>query len=141
MAYWHWLVIAALCAVIELAAPATVCLWLAAAALGVAAVVWLMPDLGWEHQALVFAVLAIAGVLIGRLALVPTRSRPGDIRLNRRAESYVGRTFTLDRAIIDGRGRLKVDDTVWLVEGPDLPIGSRVRVVGTDNTLLRVESV
>jgi len=60
-------------------------------------------------------------------------------RLNRRAETYVGRTFTLERPIVDGRGRLKVDDTVWLVEGPDLPAGTRVQVTGTDNTRLRVE--
>jgi hypothetical protein len=61
--------------------------------------------------------------------------------LNRRAESYVGRMFTLDGAIVDGRGRFRVDDTVWLVEGPDLPAGTRVRVTGTDKTLLRVERI
>jgi len=31
-----------------------------------------------------------------------------------------------------------VDDTLWLVEGPDLPAGARVQVIGVDNTLLRV---
>ena len=44
----------------------------------------------------------------------------------------------LGAPIVDGRGRLKVDDTVWLVEGPDLPAGTRVEVTGVDNTLLRV---
>jgi membrane protein implicated in regulation of membrane protease activity len=141
MVFWHWLAIAALFAVIEIAVPAMVCLWLAAAALGVAAVAWFIPALAWEHQALVFAVLAVAGVVIGRTAFVRTRLPSSNVRLNRRAESYVGRTFTLERAIVDGRGRLKVDDTVWLVEGPDLPIGSHVRVTGVDNTLLRVEPV
>ena len=60
-------------------------------------------------------------------------------RLNRRGESYIGRIFTLDGAIVDGRGRLKIDDTVWLVAGPDLPAGTHVRVAGADNTLLLVE--
>ncbi len=141
MAFWHWLVIAALFAVIEIAVPAMVCLWLAAAALGIAVIVWLAPGLAWEQQALVFAVLAVAGVIIGRMAFVRTRPPSSKVQLNRRAESYLGRTFTLDRAIVDGRGRLKVDDTVWRVEGPDLPIGSHVRVTGADNTLLRVEPV
>jgi len=34
MEFWHWLVLAAAFAVIEIAAPAMVCIWLAAAALG-----------------------------------------------------------------------------------------------------------
>ena len=84
MVFWHWLVIAALFAVIEIAAPATVCLWLAAAALGVAAIDWLSPELPWEHQALIFAILAIAGVVIGRMTLARLRPMPSDGRLNTR---------------------------------------------------------
>jgi inner membrane protein len=113
---------------------------LAAAALAVAAVAWRYPELAWEHQALIFAILAVASVVLGRTAFGRAGSGRSDKRLNRRAESYVGRTFTLDGAIVDGRGRLRVDDTVWLVAGPDLPAGARVRVIGTDSALLRVES-
>jgi membrane protein implicated in regulation of membrane protease activity len=138
MVFWHWLVLAAAFAVIEVAVPAMVCIWLAAAALGTALIAWLAPGVGWEFQALIFAGLAIANVAIGRLAFVRVRGRSGKLRLNRRAENYVGRTFTLERPIVDGRGRVKVDDTVWLVEGPDLPAGTRVQVTGADNTLLRV---
>jgi membrane protein implicated in regulation of membrane protease activity len=138
MAFWHWLVVAAVFAVIEVAVPAMVCIWFAAAALGTAAIAWLAPDLAWEHQALIFAALAIAGVAIGRVAFVRIRGRSGEPRLNRRAETYIGRAFTLERPIVDGRGRLKVDDTMWLVEGPDLPAGTRVRVTSVDATLLRV---
>jgi inner membrane protein len=139
MPFWYWLVLAAVFGVIEVAVPAMVCIWLAAAALGVAAIAWLVPDLAWEHQALIFAAVAIASVWLGRIAFARTRANAADLRLNRRAESYVGRMFTLDGAIVDGRGRLKVDDTVWLVAGPDLPAGTRVRITGTDSTLLRVE--
>jgi membrane protein implicated in regulation of membrane protease activity len=139
MPFWHWLVLAAVFAVIEVAVPAMVCIWLAAAALGVAAIAWLAPDLAWEHEALIFAALAIASVALGRIAFARTGVKQGDVHLNRRAESYIGRMFTLDGAIVDGRGRLKVDDTVWLIAGPDLPAGTRVQVTGADNTLLRVE--
>jgi len=66
------------------------------------------------------------------------RVRPSRPHLNRRAEGYIGRTFTLERPIVDGRGRLRVDDTMWLVEGPDLPAGTRVQVTSVNNTLLRV---
>lgn len=138
MVLGHWLVVAASFAVIEIAVPAMVCIWLAAAALGTALIVWLAPGLSWEHQALIFAALAVASVAIGRLAFGRIRGQSSDVRLNRRAEIYVGRTFTLERPIVDGRGRLRVDDTMWLVDGPDLPAGTRVQVTGVDNTMLRV---
>ena len=141
MVFWHWLALAAMFAAIEVAAPAMVCIWLAAGAVGVAAIDWLMPDLSWEHQALVFAGLAIAGVAIGRIALVGKGRAPSRPGLNRRAETYIGRLFTLDDAIVDGRGQLKVDDTVWRVVGPDLPAGTRVRVTGAENTILRVAAL
>jgi inner membrane protein len=138
MEFWHWLMIAAAFAVIEVAAPAMVCIWLAGAALGTAAVAWIVPDLSWEHQALIFAAFAVASVAIGRIAFARVRLPPSEAHLNRRAQIYIGRTFTLDRPIVDGRGQLRVDDTVWLVEGPDLPARTRILVTGADNTLLRV---
>ena len=141
MPYWYWAVLGGVFAVIEVAVPAMVCIWLAAAALGVAAISWRYPGLAWEHQALIFAALAVASVALGRTAVGRTKASESERRLNRRAETYVGRMFTLDGAIVDGRGRLRVDDTVWLVAGPDLPAGTRVRVTGAENILLRVESI
>jgi hypothetical protein len=139
MAFWHWLVLAALFAVIEVASPAMVCIWLAAAAVAVAIVDWAAPGLAWEYQALLFAAFALIGVAIGRLVFARAGRPQREAALNRRAETYVGRAFTLDQAIVNGRGRLRVDDTVWQVEGPDLPPGARVRVTGAESTVLRVE--
>ena len=139
MPYWYWAVLGAVLAVIEVAVPAMVCIWLAAAALGVAAISCRYPGLAWEHQGLIFAALAIASVALGRTAFAHTRSSQSDQHLNRRGQSYIGRMFTLDGPIVDGRGRLKVDDTTWPVAGPDLPAGTRVRVTGAENTILRVE--
>ena len=136
--FWHWLVVAAVFAVIEVAVPAMVCIWFAVAAFGTAAIAWLAPNLAWEHQALTFAALSVASVGIGRVVFARIRVRPSAARLNRRAEGYIGRTFTLERPIVDGRGRLRVDDTMWIVEGPDLPAGTRVQVTSVNNTLLRV---
>ena len=139
MAYWYWAVLGAVFAVIEISVPAMVCIWLAVAAFCVAALTWRYPGLVWEHQALIFAVLAVVSVALGRTAFARTFSTVSDRHLNRRAESYIGRILILDAAISDGRGRVRVDDTVWLVSGPDLPAGTRVRVVGAENTLLQVE--
>ena len=78
---------------------------------------------------------------VGRMAFARFGARSSEIHLNRRADGYIGRIFTLERPIIDGRGRLRVDDTTWLVEGPDLPAGTRVQVTSVNNTLLRVSQL
>jgi membrane protein implicated in regulation of membrane protease activity len=38
-----------------------------------------------------------------------------------------------------GRGRVKIGDAFWTVQGPDLPAGTPVRVTGTDGEILHVE--
>ncbi|CAK0753898.1 inner membrane protein [Azospirillaceae bacterium] len=59
--------------------------------------------------------------------------------LNRRGQQYVGQLVILESAIVNGRGRAFVGDTLWTVEGSDRPVGQTVRVVGTDGVLLQVE--
>ena len=60
--------------------------------------------------------------------------------LNRRADGYVGRVFTLDKPIVDGVGTVRIDDTVWRVSGPDCPAGSRVKIARADGVSLLVEA-
>jgi hypothetical protein len=36
---------------------------------------------------------------------------------------------------------MKVDDTTWRVEGPDLPAGASVRVAEVTGATLRIEAV
>ena len=60
--------------------------------------------------------------------------------LNRRGQQYTGRVFTLDHPIVNGVGKVEVDDSTWRVKGPDLPAGTRVRVAGVDGTVFIVES-
>ncbi len=37
--------------------------------------------------------------------------------LNRRGEQLLGRNATLSEPIVNGRGQLKIDDTVWRCGG------------------------
>ncbi len=61
--------------------------------------------------------------------------------LNRRQLGYVGHSFTLKEPIVDGRGRLSIEDTLWDIEGPDLPAGTRVTVTAADGPRLKVQAV
>jgi membrane protein implicated in regulation of membrane protease activity len=45
----------------------------------------------------------------------------------------IGRTATLAEPIREGRGRIQSGDTLWRVSGPDLPAGTRVKVVGAND--------
>ena len=59
--------------------------------------------------------------------------------LNLRGQQYVGKTFVLEQPIAEGRGKLRVGDTLWSAEGPDLDAGKRVRVTAVKGTVLVVE--
>jgi hypothetical protein len=61
--------------------------------------------------------------------------------LNRRAEQLVGQEAVLDQPILNGYGRVMLGDTVWRVAGPDLPVGQRVRITGSQGNVLSVEPV
>jgi hypothetical protein len=139
LGHWAWFIAAALLALAELFAPGFFFLWLGLAAAAVGAVL-LVADLGWQNQFILFAVLAVISILGGRTYY---RLRPMETdqpALNRRGQSYVGRVFALTEAIVNGTGKIRVEDTIWKVEGPDLPVGARVRVVSVDGAVLRVEA-
>ena len=93
----------------------------------------------WQVQVVVFLVLALASAYAGNRLM---RGRGGDSDmplLNRRSEQMIGKLATLTEPIKDGRGRVRIGDTMWRVSGPDLPAGTQVRVksaVATDLELV-----
>jgi inner membrane protein len=137
---WNWFILGGVLLGLELIAPGTFMLWLGLSAIAVGlislAIVW-----PWQAQLVAFAVLSIASIVLWRRF----GAKAGEIRaqpfLNRRAEGFVGRVFTLERPIVDGSGAVRIGDTVWQVRGPDAPAGSRVRVADADGAVLMVERV
>lgn len=139
LAPWHWLTLGVVLVIVEVFAPGFFFVWLGASALVVGLVVWLLPDLSWQIQILAFATLGLVSA-VGWLFLQRRFAARGEpLSLNRRAEQLVGREFRLVQPIAGGRGRIRVGDTVWPVEGPDLPLGARVRVLRAEGTTLIVE--
>jgi membrane protein implicated in regulation of membrane protease activity len=135
---WNWFILGALFLLLELFAPGAFMLWLGLAALSVG-LLSIFIDWSWQAQLVAFAALSLALIPVWR-RFAPRVEQPSDSPLlNRRAESYVGRVFTLDGPIVNGVGRVHIDDTIWRVSGPDCPADTRVRVVRTDGPLLIVE--
>ena len=137
--YSHWWILGVLFIILEVLLPGVVFLWLGVAAGVVGGLLVFFPDLGWKTQVLWFSALSLISVVgwHGFLKQHPTETdRP---TLNRRGSQYIGRVFTLEEPIIDGVGRIRVDDTGWKIAGPDIPAGHKVRVTAVDSTLLRIE--
>ncbi len=137
--FWHWLVLGVLLVILEVFSPAAFFLWMGIAAGVVGLLLWLVPGLGWEFQLLVFAVLSVATIALWRLHLSRHPTPTDQPRLNRRGEQYVGRVFTLDEPIVNGQGKIRVDDSTWKIEGVDCEPGTRVEVTGVDGVVLQVE--
>ena len=135
---WIWLILAACLLVLEMLAPGIFLMWFGLAALvtGVAA---LRYDIAWQWQLIWFCGLSLVTVILVNRYL---RKNPGETDaplLNKRAVQLVGQTLTLVDSIENGRGSVRAGDTIWRVEGPSLPKGTTVKVVGADGSMLRVE--
>ena len=137
---WNWLIAAIILFVIELTAPGIFMLWLGMAALfvGVISLVVTLPG-AWQGALFVlFAAAAFPFWWKYRSVSAKPTDQP---HLNRRADALVGRQFVLETPISGGAGTIRVDDTVWRVAGPDLPVGSRVTVQRADGVMLYVGAV
>jgi inner membrane protein len=138
--FWHWLIAGILLIGAEALLPGTYLLWPGIAAFVTGMIAYMVPSLGWEIHAVIFAVLTVLAAVGGR-RLYSRLKEPASTAplLNKRAAQLVGTVHTLDTPILDGYGRMRLGDATWKVAGPDLPTGSRVRVVGADGIVLLVE--
>ena len=135
---WDWLILAVIFFVLELLAPGTFMMWLGISALLVG-IISLVVDWPWQYQLIAFAVFALASIPLWR-RFARRVEKPGDQPfLNRRADAFVGRVFTLEKPIVSGNGTVRIDDTIWRLSGADTPAGSRVKVVRADAATLVVE--
>jgi inner membrane protein len=138
---WNWLIFGILLMALELLAPGVFLFWLGLAALLVGLLSFVLHP-AWQIQLLMFAAFAAVAVPIWRrLARNNGSGSHNHPFLNRRADALVGRVFTLEKPIIDGSGTVRIDDTIWRVAGPDIPAGSRVRIVRADGANLTVAAV
>jgi len=138
--FWHWLVLAAVLAAIEAVLPGIFFIWFGLAAGLTGLIMLVIPGLSWGLDVAIFLVLAVACVAIGRAVMHRGAKQSDDPALNRRGERYVGRRFTVETPIVNGRGAIKVDDSIWRAAGPDMPAGRQVKVVGVDGSILKVEA-
>ena len=138
--FWHWWILAGALLILELTSPVFFFLWLGFSAAAVGFLLLVFPAIPIEAQLVLFGILSVVAVIASRryrethppVSQQPLLKQPG--------QQYTGRIFTLDHAIVNGVGKVEVDDSTWRVKGPDLAAGTRVRVTGVDGVVFIVES-
>jgi membrane protein implicated in regulation of membrane protease activity len=133
---WIWGAAAAVLVVIETLVPGYFLIFAAAGALAVAAFGFVMP-LDTAGQIALFA--AVTFLLFGLCFRVYRRLLSGGPKvLVNSPDRLLGAPGTVEEPIADGRGKIRLGDTVWLARGPDLPAGTPVTVTGVEGTVLKV---
>ena len=144
VSFWHWLAFGVLVMLIEVLVPGAIFLWLGIAAVVTGLLLAAIPSMIWELQAILFAVMSVTAIFIGRRIYVARRAPTDHPTLNKRGKNLVGTHHVLDTATSGGRGRVRIGDTVWRFsvrpEGAELAEGARVKVVDADGTTLIVEA-
>ena len=134
---WNWMILAAILFVLEITAPGIFFIWFGLAAVATALLAF-GTGIGWQWQLVWFCLLSVGFVVLAwkYLRNYPLESeRP---LLNERAVKHIGEQHALIDPIVNGRGSVKIGDSVWRVTGPELPLGAQVTVIGADGTLLKV---
>ncbi len=139
LVFWHWWACGALLLVVELLAPGMYFLWMAESAFVTGAVLWLYPELGVEVQLMWFSILSVVSIVVAQRLLSRHPIESDRPLLNQRAAQYIGRTFVLSEPIVNGTGKIRVDDSTWKITGTDTPAGARIKVVGAEGIILKVE--
>jgi inner membrane protein len=115
---WNWFILGAVLFTLETVLPGVHFLWFGIAAIVVGALA-LITGVTWPWQVIAFAVLAVATVFWVRRYVRPDVTVSDLPHLNARGQQYVGRSLLVEQAIQNGRGKVRVGDTLRLAEGPD----------------------
>ena len=139
--FWHWLIAAVVLITLEMVVmPAVFFLWMGISAGIVGLLMIGLPQLPFMAQIIIFTVIAVVSLVIHKRYLKRNPPETDEPSLNRRGEQYIGRVFTLEEAIVNGVGKIKVDDSIWKVMGEDMAEGEKVKVSGVDGTVFKVEA-
>lgn len=134
-----WLVTGFALLAAEMFLPGVYLLFLGIGAVAIGVNLLFIPGLSIVSQLIGFAVVSAAATLIG-YRWYGSRPSTDASPLNTRTDRLVGRRAVLSEAIVNGRGRVQLDDGWWSVEGPDMPAGAPVIILSAEGALLRVEA-
>lgn len=138
--HWLWAALGLALLAAEMLLPGVFLLWFGLAALATAVLVF-VGDPSLPMQVVSFATLSLIFAYSAKRWLADTPIASSDPLLNNRLGRVIGETAVVSLSISGGSGRVRLGDSEWQAEGPDLPAGERVRITGARGTALLVEPV
>lgn len=137
----HWFILSFALMILEALMPGAFFLAIGVAAAVVGLIVLMVGDMGWQGQWILFGCLSMALVIAWFFYRRKHPSSQDPSTLNRRADSYLGRTLVLETDIVNGRGKVRVNDSTWTVQCDEtLKAGSSVTVTGIRGVVLDVKA-
>lgn len=137
---WLWFAVAVALLILETLIPGVHFLWFGMAA-GLVGAIALFKPLAWEVQLILWALISIVSVFFVRRFSLNDHAKTDEPALNIRGAQYIGRKVEVVEAIRNGRGKVRVGDTVWGAQGEDAAVGSEVEVTGVNGTVLVVSAI
>ena len=138
--WWAWVIVAGVLGIAELHTPGAYLIWIALGAAVTAAA-----DAAWgftfEQQLLCFAVASAVSCAIGFFVyrnLGIGRGRHAEPPLNNRDRAMIGARGMATTAFVNGTGKVRLGDVIWIADGPNLPEGAPIVVTDARNGRLVV---
>jgi hypothetical protein len=139
---WWWVTAGVVLIGFEMATMSFFLIWPGLAALVIAILLWIAPDVAAEAQVALYAALAIAFTWVGRTIIKRTGQPQSDKpALNRRSNQLVGRRATTVTAFRSGEGLVEIDGVRWKAktDAQTVEEGVDVKIIGADGMTLQVE--
>lgn len=141
---WYWLSFGIIVGVLEMATMSFFLIWPALAAIVMAGLLWLAPDLSPAIQITAFAALSIALTLVGRKMIMRFGDGGGEeTMINNRAGQLIGRTGkVIDTGALEGA--VEVDGIRWRAtweQTPNLAEGVAIKVDANRGMTLEVSPI
>ncbi len=139
---WHWLSLGILLLLGEVLGAGGFLLGIGIGALLVALIVTVFPQLSWQAQLVWFGILSIVSTLVYWKRFRALNQATDQPLLNNRAAKLVGRKVDLLEPIVNGKGKVQIEDALWTVEAEsDIEAGVSVEITGVDGMNLLVKAV
>ena len=137
-----WAVIAVVCLILELSSGDffIICFSIGA----VFAIIGAIVGLNVYWQIFIFAVFSLLSVLFVRPVALRWLHKNDPNRASN-ADALIGRTGKVTEAVpVGGNGYIQIDGDLWKAvssSSTDIPVGTTVRVVGRESTIVSVETL